>query len=378
MSISRQDQQYLKKLTVLYVEDDEEAREQFAEFLGRPVGKLVAAENGAEGLKAFTEHAPDIVITDILMPVMDGLSMAYEIRAVAPNVPIIILTAFEQTDYLMRAINIGVDKYVTKPVNSYLLFEKLLECAHRLRAEDQFRIEQQRQVQAMKLKYHETISMLANGIARNYDILLSSYRHGHPAASTEAPVDLSPSLSAEIHSESQVLTDMLKLLESDAEALKPQPLIPLAKEVVNDLLSSTSINCSFDYSDELAAVNVPERQLRFLFNCLTANSIDAMPSGGMIQISTCTRIFEESDDQPLTPGSYLYITFSDTGTGIAPQDLPAIFEPRFSTKQPGQRVNKGLSLAVCQAIVIQHDGNITVDPETDSGTVFNIWLPLAV
>ncbi len=115
---NRLDQDFLKNLTVLYVEDDGDTRMQFNEFLSRPVGTLITAANGMKGLEAFKKHAPDIVITDIHMPQMDGLTMAQNILEMVPSVPIIVVTAFEQADYLKRAINIGIDKYVTKPVNS--------------------------------------------------------------------------------------------------------------------------------------------------------------------------------------------------------------------------------------------------------------------
>lgn len=120
---------FLKTLKVLYVEDDADTRKQLSEFLRRQVGTLITASDGAKGLEAFLEHAPDFVITDILMPVMDGLAMAAEIKRVAPSVPIIVLTAFEMPDYLKRAELIGIDRYVTKPVNSFRLQESLLECA---------------------------------------------------------------------------------------------------------------------------------------------------------------------------------------------------------------------------------------------------------
>ena len=163
MTISTQDTLFLKSLTVLYVEDDLDTREQFSEFLRRPVGTLVTAANGAEGLDAFVKHSPDIVITDILMPLMDGLSMAVEIRAINPAVPIIVVTAFEQSDYLMRAINIGVDKYVAKPVDSVHLLECLLGTAHRLRAEEQLNLQHQQQIQTISVKHqklHEEQSMI--------------------------------------------------------------------------------------------------------------------------------------------------------------------------------------------------------------------------
>ena len=160
MSIAGLDKNYLSTLVVLYVEDDPDAREQFSEFLQRSVGTLITAANGAEGLDAFTKHLPDIVITDILMPVMDGLSMAVGIRRISSTVPIIVITAFEQSDYLMRAVNIGVDKYVTKPVNSSLLLECLLESAHRLRAEEQLTLQHQREMQIISMEHQKLHGVL--------------------------------------------------------------------------------------------------------------------------------------------------------------------------------------------------------------------------
>jgi len=171
---NRLDQDFLKNLTVLYVEDDGDTRMQFNEFLSRPVGTLITAANGMKGLEAFKMHVPDIVITDIHMPQMDGLTMAQNILEMVPSVPIIVVTAFEQADYLKRAINIGIDKYVTKPVNSYLLFECLLECARRLRAEQQLKLQHQREIQEEWSKHNATIASLAGGMAHDYKNLIQT------------------------------------------------------------------------------------------------------------------------------------------------------------------------------------------------------------
>lgn len=135
-TIDEKDQAFLKGLTLLYVEDEEEVRTQFVRFLSRLVGKLLVACDGEEGLAVYHDQAPHMILTDILMPVRDGLEMAREIRAVDRKIPIILLTAFEQIDYLKNSINIGVDKYVTKPVDGLHLQRTLLECARRLRLED--------------------------------------------------------------------------------------------------------------------------------------------------------------------------------------------------------------------------------------------------
>ncbi len=131
---------FLKTLTVLYVEDDPDAREQLGRFLQRRIGTLITAQNGAAGLDAFGNQRPDIVITDIQMPVMDGLTMSSEIRKLDASIPIIVVTAFEQTDYLMRSIEIGMDKYVAKPVDPDRLVTALQACAARLYSEKKLRL----------------------------------------------------------------------------------------------------------------------------------------------------------------------------------------------------------------------------------------------
>ena len=143
-------QQYLKGLTLLYVEDEDDVRVQFGQFLSRFVGTLVTAVNGAEGIEAYREHNPDIILTDIQMPVMDGLSMASKIREMNKSVPIIVITAYDNNDYLKSAINIGIDKYVTKPVNGTQFFEALLEQAQNLRTDAE--IKQAQALQQDKLK----------------------------------------------------------------------------------------------------------------------------------------------------------------------------------------------------------------------------------
>lgn len=130
------DFEYLEKLTVLYVEDDAETRSQFSLFLGRFAGTLLVAENGLQGVQLYREHRPSIVLTDIMMPDMDGLAMAREIKQIEPSARIIIMTAFEQSAYLLDAIDLGIDKYVVKPVDSTKLLNVLLVCAHRMRADE--------------------------------------------------------------------------------------------------------------------------------------------------------------------------------------------------------------------------------------------------
>jgi len=111
-----------KKYNLLYVEDNKEISEEIEFFLKPKFKNFYTAYDGAQGVELFKEHRPDLIITDIQMPVMDGISMIEAIREIDSEVGIIITTAFNESDYLLRAIHLQVDGYIMKPLN----FKKLL------------------------------------------------------------------------------------------------------------------------------------------------------------------------------------------------------------------------------------------------------------
>jgi len=110
-------EEYLKSVDILYVEDEERIRELVETRLLRHFGNIYTAPNGEVGLYRFDTHRPKIIITDICMPVMDGLEMLATIREKNPHVKIIVTTAHNDMDYIMKSIDIGIDKYITKPIN---------------------------------------------------------------------------------------------------------------------------------------------------------------------------------------------------------------------------------------------------------------------
>ena len=126
----------MQKLKVLYVEDDELAREEIAEFLEFEVGELQTAQNGEEGLELFKTFNPDIVITDINMPKMNGLDMSKEIKKISPNIPIIVTSAYSDSDYIIKAIEIGISRYVLKPIDVDELLTMVIQSAKELLFDD--------------------------------------------------------------------------------------------------------------------------------------------------------------------------------------------------------------------------------------------------
>ncbi|MBI2353744.1 MAG: sigma-54-dependent Fis family transcriptional regulator [Deltaproteobacteria bacterium] len=116
-------------LKVLYVEDEPYLRERVGIVLEMHFDKVLTACNGREGLDTFLRERADIVVSDINMPVMDGLEMTQRIRETAPDVPVIICTAFTETAYLLKAIELGVCAYVRKPLDSRQLMETITHAA---------------------------------------------------------------------------------------------------------------------------------------------------------------------------------------------------------------------------------------------------------
>lgn len=107
----------LQKLTILIVEDENEIRKLMEEVMKNVFFEVYSAKNGDEGIKKFKKFAPDLIVTDIAMPIMDGLDMAKRINEISPTTPIIALSAFSDKEKLLKAIEVGVDKYILKPVD---------------------------------------------------------------------------------------------------------------------------------------------------------------------------------------------------------------------------------------------------------------------
>ena len=115
----------LKPLTLLYVEDEPLIRQNALEYLRRYCNTVLEAQDGKEALQVYEAHNPDIIITDIKMPRLDGLAMATRIRQEDKKTPIIMTTAYTDTEYLLKAVELQLVKYIVKPVTADKLTEAL-------------------------------------------------------------------------------------------------------------------------------------------------------------------------------------------------------------------------------------------------------------
>ncbi|MDR3580943.1 MAG: response regulator [Oryzomonas sp.] len=146
--------------TILYVEDEAASREQAKRMLNTRGYRLITAENGRDGLELYHEHTPDIVLTDIMMPFMSGLEMAREIRTREPDAQIIVMTAFNDIDYLLQAIDIGINQFVIKPVAYQKLFDAIERSINVVKMQRQLR------------RQNEHIRLLSNALEHSPSMVL--------------------------------------------------------------------------------------------------------------------------------------------------------------------------------------------------------------
>lgn len=121
-----------KDLNVLYMEDEGMIRQQMEDILKNLFKSVTTAPNGQIGVDLFMKNQYDIVITDIQMPVKNGLEAAKEIKAVSPHTPIVVTTAYSDSNLFLTSIELGIDRYILKPISVPNLFGSLQAVAEAL------------------------------------------------------------------------------------------------------------------------------------------------------------------------------------------------------------------------------------------------------
>nr|WP_321267387.1 EAL domain-containing protein [uncultured Sulfurimonas sp.] len=174
-----------KKLNLLYVEDDKIARESMLKFLNTFFSNIDVAEDGEEAYEKKLLKSYDIIITDINMPKLNGIELIEKIRKSDELVSIIVFSAYENNDYLVKSIRYGVDGYLFKPMELEQFYAIISKIVKRIETENSLieyknTLEQKVEEKTTELRhrcYHEFYTNLPNSQKLQIDILKSDYSY---------------------------------------------------------------------------------------------------------------------------------------------------------------------------------------------------------
>jgi PAS domain S-box-containing protein len=238
------------------------------------------------------------------------------------------------------------------------------------------------EVQLIQAQKMDAIGKLTGGIAHDFNNLLAAVIGGLGLLDKRADLD---------NEERRILgmtkraaeqgSDLVRRLLAFGRRQKLEPQsISLAKlqDVMGDLLTHTLgglVHVEWRAGDNLWNAFADQAQLELALINLIINARDAMPSGGAVTIAIENSVLPASNPVGLPAGDYLRLSVSDTGMGIAPDQLESVMEPFFTTKEPGK--GSGLGLSMVYGFAKQSNGAFMLNSELDVGTTAELWLPKA-
>jgi Signal transduction histidine kinase len=224
----------------------------------------------------------------------------------------------------------------------------------------------------------ESLGVLAGGIAHDFNNLLTvilgnvSLAKLDPRIDPEAVQCLAEGERAAVRARD--LTQQLLTFAKGGEPMRTATRLPdVVQEATEFALHGSKVRSEFEIAPDLWAADVDKGQIGQVVHNLTINATQAMPNGGTLRVAMRNEELAEAR-AGLAAGRYVKVSFSDNGTGIAPELLQRIFEPYFTTKKQGS----GLGLATVYSIIKKHDGHIEVTSQPGRGTTFHVWVRAAV
>ena len=386
---------------ILVIDDEEAARFGIRKALEKEQYLVELATNGQEALQKIREFSPQVVISDINMPQMDGITLLREMSSLEVPVPVILITAHGSEFVAAQGLRAGAYDYLAKPfevddlrkvVRNAAEKQRLLESNRRYLADlektlVELKNSQTERIQAEKMAAlgrlvagvaHEVNSPLGalssaiDTFGRAYFRITELLGPDGPAGSAAA--EKAASLKSTLEQTLQVAQSACQRMDSLVRTMRRFANLdhaPLRRADIRDCIESTLALLNHELRGEIrivkdfaSAANIEcyPLEINQLFTCLLMNSIEAIEGEGEIRIRTW-----ETDDR-------LMVRIGDSGRGIAAEHIEKIFDPGFTTKGVG--VGTGLGLPTCQKIVEKHRGTIEVESQPGAGTVVTLGFPM--
>lgn len=371
--------------SILYVEDEKNVQEELAEVLEFYCENLYLADDGKQGLKQFIQYKPDIIITDIKMPIMDGIEMSKKIKEINKEQHIIFTTAFSDIDFFQEAIELQVDGYIIKPIDLTLLENKIESVIKNIKLKEELFEKEQMLLQTSKLA---SMGEMIGNIAHQWKQPLSIISTCASSLIIEHDLDQINKESVLARSENiMTQTEYLNNTINDfTDFFKPNDhnnnynvkrFLDKCIDLVHSSFEANTIETMKEVDDKINSYGDPSQLTQAIINILN-NAKDALKASEKLQKKLVFIVTAKEDNH-----NNIELIIKDNAGGIPENIIENVFDPYFTTKSKDE--GTGLGLYITKTIITKKlKGNIKVENEvfdfegiTYKGAKFTITLPLA-
>jgi len=364
--------------SILFVDDEAFFRETITRSVRRYFPMVDECSNGKEALALFLQKRHNVVVSDLNMPIMDGIELAKAVKAVSPETAMIFMTARNDAKTLLEAIEIGVDSYLVKPVNLERLIEKISAVFEQVMLGYKLEMATQEAIVANKAK-----SLFLANMSHEIRTPLNGIM-GFAKLLSEAPLDETyHSYAMTISKSADMLLDIIdevldfSKIESGNVEISHEvfELKPMVEHVVNLFWAKAkekdiSLDVGMDETLPLL-VEGDAMRLRQVLSNLLSNALKFTPQHGNVSLHVTLNTSHEKN-------ATMTFRVSDSGIGIPVEKHASIFKPFIqadldTTKKYG---GTGLGLSICSAIVQMMGGTIAVMSDVGHGSTFSVTLTL--
>ena len=371
---------------ILVIDDEKDILDVMSLILKDHGYHVITVLDGVAGLAQCRKKSPQIVITDIRMPGMNGIEVLEAVKKLNSDIEVIVCTAFAEMELAIQALQLNASDFITKPISDQALHLSIERAKQRYISRKKLQdyaklLEKQTADQAQILHQDKMMSLgrLAASVVHEINNPLSGIlNYSRLMIKILKKRELTPEwrdkfiqyldlVEKESDRCSQIVSNLLSFSRKSPPSFAPVHLPDLLNRCIalsRHKLELQDINLTSHIQENIPPVEGDFNQLQQCVINLLFNAVDAMPEGGEV----CIRGYVEPEKNQLV------IAVEDTGTGITEKDLPHIFEPFYTTKREGYGV--GLGLSTVYGIMEQHNGSVAAHARPGSGSTFFLKLPL--
>lgn len=368
-------------LQILHIEDNVTDAELIKELLSQEgiSCNIVRVDSRQEFLDQLVAMNFDLILCDYNLPSFNGTSALELIRKQYPHIPFIFVSGTMGEERAIEAVKLGATDYVLKD-----RLDRLPSAIERaLREVEEIKARQNLEQQLFHAQRMESIGTLAGGIAHDFNNILGIIM-GHTTLLErlrEQPDKFSASVQTILQAARRGAALVKQLMafarkhEVSTEMIQVNDSVREAERLLAETVPKT-ITINLHLNEHLPPITIDATHLQQVLLNLCVNARDAMPTGGLLAITT--RLTEgkllRKKFFEATEKFYVAIDIADTGIGMDEQTQKRIFEPFYTTKEPGK--GTGLGLAVVFGIVHTYNGFIDVVSAPGKGTIFSLFFPV--